>query len=213
MRRLIFAFSFLAGLLVLGLSSQHAEAQCTHLGNVGACPVNVDNGATSQQVLTDGILWNTGQISSGNQCCPADGGLGAATGLFDTNFGGPGAGPGAPFENTSTGDRLEIDLPALEAKAQQENRERRELREIDLIMGEYTTGRSALDDPELRQEVAVLAAELQKPDRAAAQATDAQERDSIDVLSAFQQPPADPASLAAENDSIMDEIESFNVGL
>lgn len=167
MRRLIFAFSFLAGLFALGLSSQHAEAQCTHLGNVGACPVGVSNGATSQQVLTDGILWNTGQISSGSQCCPTDGGLGTATGLFDSNFGGPGAGPGTvpggapsgtPFSTGNTSGALPFVSPDDLTAAQ----ETQVQRDSDRIL---TQSISQLgDDPEFDNQINRIARDLIEED-------------------------------------------------
>lgn len=94
MHRMKLLFLLLAGVLFYGLETQQAEAGCTHLGTVGACPVGVSNGATSQQVLTDSIRWNTGQVSFGIQCCPADAGLNNPVNSFRTVFGGPAFGTG-----------------------------------------------------------------------------------------------------------------------
>tara|TARA_R110002110_G_scaffold395138_2_gene609518 strand:- start:6768 stop:7439 length:672 start_codon:yes stop_codon:yes gene_type:complete len=223
MRSAIFAFSFLAGFLALGLSSQHAEAQCTHLGNVGACPVGVSIGSTSQQFINGGILWDSGQFSQGNQCCPANGGLGTATGLFDTNFGGPGAGPGSPFEGGPTGGLFlptdhtgalpfvpDDELTPIQRRQVGENRDR--------ILTQSAT--NLHDDPEFGLQVRNLAGELRKEELEEDRAADSDEqleeirlKFANEVYRQQQADAPDNGRQAEENDSIMDDIESFNVGL
>lgn len=220
MRKLIVAFSFIAALVALGLSTQHAEAQCTHLGNVGACPVGVSNGATSQQFTNGGILWDTGQFSTSNQCCPADGGLGTATGLFDNNFGGPGAGPGAAFGGSPTPAPFSTEnapgaLPFVPADGLTAAQETQVRQDTDRVL---TQSISQLgDDPEFDTQINQIARDLISEDFGKLRAIEdeedfgASERRDLSTSSSMGE--ANQRRGAAGIGSVMDDVESFFVRL
>lgn len=84
MRKFLFLITVLAGAGFVGTSSKEAQAQCSHLGSPGTCPIGIADGSTSVSFNADGsINWNSGGVSG--PCCAPPSGTETGGGLLDLN--------------------------------------------------------------------------------------------------------------------------------
>ncbi|MFT5488739.1 MAG: LysM repeat protein [Paracoccaceae bacterium] len=84
MRKFLFLIAVMAGAGFVGTSTKEAQAQCSHLGSSGTCPVGIPNGSNSVTINADGTInWNSGGISG--PCCAPPSGTETGAGLLNLN--------------------------------------------------------------------------------------------------------------------------------